>query len=104
MTSPITILGAGAWGTALAMHLARNGSTVCLWDHAPARLAMLQETRLCFDTPLPDNLKITPQFSDALKHSTDIGLVVPSHAFRSVLTEIKSQQKSSNTRLFWGTK
>lgn len=101
--NPIAILGAGVWGTALAMHLSRNGSRVHLWDHDQARLTQLQQQRAAFDVPFSDQLIVSLKFSEAIKGVRDIGLVIPSHAFRAVLEQIK-KIASPDVRLFWGTK
>lgn len=46
MTQRITaVLGAGSWGTALAMVLADNGHEVRIWSHNPAQVAAINETR-----------------------------------------------------------
>ena len=42
--APIAVLGAGSWGTALALVVARNGYPVRLWDHWPAQVADLTAT------------------------------------------------------------
>src|SRR3990167_2707369 len=101
--SPVAILGGGAWGAALAMQLARSGSPVRLWDHDANRLKKLAEVRTCFDVPFSDNLSIEMSFAKAVEGIEDIGLVVPSYAFRDVLLQLKPLV-SKNTRLFWGTK
>ena len=41
----IAVYGAGSWGTALALQLARNGLNVLLWDFNPAHVATLQRER-----------------------------------------------------------
>ena len=59
----IAILGAGAWGAALAMLLSKNGATVHLWDVSAERLAQLQKDRACFGVPFSDRLIITPDLT-----------------------------------------
>ncbi|HND97869.1 MAG TPA: 2-dehydropantoate 2-reductase N-terminal domain-containing protein, partial [Plasticicumulans sp.] len=41
----LAVLGAGSWGTALALLLARNGHAVRLWGHDPAQVARLATER-----------------------------------------------------------
>ena len=101
--SPIAVLGAGAWGAALAILLARNGQAVRLWDHDTARLSLMQTSRTFLDVVLPENLDITFNLEDAIVDVTDICLVVPSHAFRPVLIRLKALVKTP-LRFVWGTK
>lgn len=106
-SSPIAVLGAGAWGTALALLLARNGQTVRLWDHDTARLIMMEETRECLGSlsgvALPENLSIEVVLENAVSGVTDLCLVVPSYAFRAVLMRLKPIVPM-NARFIWGTK
>jgi len=103
---PIAVLGAGAWGTALAVLLARNGQPVRLWDHDQARLTVMKSERnnpfSLPDIVFPENLAIEMTLADAVRDLTDICLVIPSHAFRNVLTQVKSAV--SSPRIVWGTK
>lgn len=107
LTAPIAVLGAGSWGTALAIQLARNGQTVHLWARDPEQIKTMQATR-CNTQYLPDisfpkNLILYADLDKALQNVTDIMLVVPSHAFRSVLNSIKPYI-NGKTRLAWATK
>ena len=71
----ITVLGSGAWGTALALLLAENGSDVTLWSYTEEKTKTLQETRespMLKGVPLPRELKFTSDLA-AVK---DCGLVV----------------------------
>lgn len=101
--SSIAVLGAGAWGTALAMLLARNGQQVRLWDLNTEHLSKMQNERAYAGVSFSENLNIVPKLVDAVSDVTDICLVVPSFAFRSVLTELKTMV-SPSVRLVWGTK
>lgn len=107
MTTPITVLGAGSWGTALAIHLARNHSAVRLWGHDAAQLKLLQKQRCnkhyLPDISFPENLTIHTELAQALNDVNDILIAVPSHAFRDVLTQIQPYV-SAQTRLVWATK
>lgn len=102
-TLPIAVLGAGAWGTAIAVLLARNGQAVRLWDHDTNRLSLMQSERTFMNVALPENLVIEADFENTVRGVRDICLVVPSHAFRTVLTRLKSVA-SDNVRIMWGTK
>ena len=102
-TSPIAVLGAGAWGTALAMLLARNGQQVRLWDLNTDHLLKMQNERAYAGATFSDQLLLVPQLCDAVSNVQDICLVVPSHAFRAVLTQLKPMVRS-DVRFVWGTK
>lgn len=99
----IAVLGAGAWGTALAVLLARNGQAVRLWDHDIKRLSQMQSERSFAGVAFPDALHIEMDLEKAVADITDICLVVPSHAFRNVLTRLKPIVPA-NVRFVWGTK
>ena len=107
MSNAIAVLGAGAWGTALAVLLARNGQMVRLWDHDTARMEVMKSERMnpwgLASVPFPDHLSVEIQINDAVRDITDICLVIPSHAFAPVLTKIKSIARNE-VRFVWGTK
>lgn len=52
-SASMTVIGAGSYGTALAITLTRNGYKVVLWGHNPEHIQTLQQTR-CNQTFLPD--------------------------------------------------
>lgn len=58
MKHRILVMGAGAWGTALALHMARTGAQVYLWARNPARLPSGAMPRLP-DFPLPDSITVS---------------------------------------------
>src|SRR3989338_2769610 len=103
---PIAVLGAGAWGTALAILLARNGQEVRLWDydieHTTAMQAERANKRALPNIVFPDSLVVTIDLADAVHRISDILLVVPSHAFSAVLIQLKAF--ISQPRFVWGTK
>lgn len=101
--SAIAVLGAGAWGTALAMLLARNGQSVRLWDVDTKRLQQMQSERTFGGVAFSDTLSIHVELADAVKNVRDICLVVPSFAFRSVLQQLKPMVPQ-DVRFVWGTK
>jgi glycerol-3-phosphate dehydrogenase (NAD(P)+) len=106
-TGTIAVLGAGSWGTALAIRLATNGNEVCLWGHEPAFMEQLalerQNRRFLPDARFPDKLNIASELSVAAGHSRDLLLAIPSHAFREVLTRI-APALAAGTRIVWATK
>ncbi|HQZ88027.1 MAG TPA: NAD(P)H-dependent glycerol-3-phosphate dehydrogenase [Gammaproteobacteria bacterium] len=105
--SPIAVLGAGSWGTALAIALAKNGQVVHLWDRVQPLLADIsairQNARYLPDVPLPDNIVICNTLALALEQVKDILLVVPSHGFAEALQSVKPFLTPAH-RIAWGTK
>lgn len=89
LNARVAVLGAGSWGTALAMVLARHGVRTTLWGRDPAAMAAMAEARrnarYLPDTPFPDGLTVTADLNAALRDADDWLLVTPSHAFREVL-------------------
>ncbi len=106
-TPRIAVLGAGSWGTALAILLARNGGDVRLWSHLPQQIAALREQRENRDylpsIAFPNRLNPTPDLSEALANADEVLIAVPSHAFRSVVLAAAPLLNSSST-LSWATK
>jgi glycerol-3-phosphate dehydrogenase (NAD(P)+) len=104
---PITVLGAGSWGTALAIHLAKHHQTVRLWDANVQRVELMRQTRCNTqylpDFKLPDNIELLNDLSAALKGVQDILYVLPSHACREVLMICQSYV-SANARFICASK
>lgn len=90
---PIAILGAGSFGTALALHLSRLGQVVYLWGHDQAHvqqmIAARANPRFFPNYSFPDNLKPISSIEEALQYSEDILITVPSYGFRQTLTLLK---------------
>jgi glycerol-3-phosphate dehydrogenase (NAD(P)+) len=106
-TLTLAVLGAGAWGTALAVHLARKGHRIRLWDHQSERAATLEQDRenkrYLPGIALPQALSATSDLSDAVSGVQAVLVVVPSHAFRSVLQQLSTHLPSS-LPVAWATK
>ncbi len=102
----IAVLGAGAWGTALATLLAKNGHTVGLWDHDPALLELLERER-CNTRYLPQvklgSVAIRLSLEMALEKAQTIVIGVPSRAFGVLLQKIQPLLGSDH-RILWATK
>lgn len=89
----VTVLGAGAWGTALAKALADKGNPTVLWAHRAELADAINETRknerYLPSAELPDTLSAEGDLKKALQGAELVVLVVPSHAMRGVMTEAK---------------
>jgi glycerol-3-phosphate dehydrogenase (NAD(P)+) len=105
--SPVSVIGAGSYGTALAFCLARNKVPTYLWgrdrDHMEALAADRANNRYLPGAIFPDSLHIEANFALAVEQSDDILVVVPSHAFKATLEKLKPLLKNSH-RIIWATK
>jgi glycerol-3-phosphate dehydrogenase (NAD(P)+) len=103
----ICVLGAGSWGTALAIRLATNNNTTCLWGHEPAFVRTLaaerQNRAFLPGIPFPTNLDMEEDLARAVQPAREILIVVPSHAFRDVLSKV-APLLDQGTRIAWATK
>jgi glycerol-3-phosphate dehydrogenase (NAD(P)+) len=102
----VAVLGAGSWGTALAVVLARNGVPVTLWGRDAAAMAQMAQTRrnarYLPDLELPRELALTTDLGCV--HDADVVLIVtPSHAFADLLEHIAPLIKPG-AGLAWATK
>ena len=91
--SRIAVLGAGAWGTALALSLERHGGhELSLWAHSPAHAEVLsragENSRYLPGFALPSTLRITTDLPDAIGGADTILCVTPSQALRAVMEAI----------------
>ena len=105
--STVTVLGAGSYGTALAICLARNGHTTLLWGRNAEQVQAMQATRQNHkylpDILFPPSLRPEANLATAIAATDTVLVVVPSHAFADMLLEIKPLL-SSNARIVWATK
>jgi glycerol-3-phosphate dehydrogenase (NAD(P)+) len=104
---PMTVIGAGSWGTALAIQLAREGHPTQLWGRDGAQLDAMRRARRNVrylpDAGFPVALQIADDLRRALESARDALIAVPSHAFRATLESIKPFL-SPETRIAWATK
>ena len=88
----VAVIGAGAWGTALARHLADKQISVRLWAHEPEVVQAIEQRRenVVFlpGVQLPSTLTATDQLSDAVAGADCVIFAVPSHVARLVLSRI----------------
>lgn len=103
----MAVIGAGSYGTSLAISLSRNGQPVVLWGHEPTHMAQLEIDRsneaFLPGVPFPDALIVTADLKQAVESSRDLLVVVPSHVFGLVLSQIAPYLKP-DSRLCWATK
>jgi glycerol-3-phosphate dehydrogenase (NAD(P)+) len=107
MRAPVAVIGAGSWGTALAIQLARTGGPTLLWGRDLAQLDAMRRSR-CNERYLPaaafpKGLEIALDLEAALAGVHDLLVAVPSHAFRSTLERLKPHLRA-DTRIAWATK
>ena len=104
---PIVVLGAGSWGTALAIQFARSGRRTVLWgreEDDPAELARARRNeRYLPGAEFPPSLAIEPDLPKAIASGDDLLLAVPSSALRIMLQQIKPLL-GPKARIAWASK
>lgn len=90
----VAIVGAGSWGTALAIHLARAGASVRLWAHEPDIAASLNRERrnpvYLSDVPCPPSIDATTDPTDAVRGASLVVVAVPSEFFAVTMKHVGS--------------
>ena len=87
----ITVLGSGAWGTALALLLLENGHDVTLWSYTEEESKVLRETRenpMLKGVPLPEEMHFTTDMA-CVKGCDLVVVATPSFAVRSTAAKLK---------------
>lgn len=88
----VAVLGAGSWGSALAIHLARNGHRTLLWGHRPEHIHALQQAgenaRYLPGFPFPPTLQATNDLAFAVEQADLLLAVVPSAHFAGLLEKL----------------
>lgn len=102
--SRIAVLGAGAWGTALALALARRGGhELTLWAHSPEHAGEMagkgENLRYLPGFLLPSGLRLTGSLQEAVQGTDVVLCVTPSQALRSVMEQIGPQLKRDQVLL-----
>jgi glycerol-3-phosphate dehydrogenase (NAD(P)+) len=91
--STVALFGAGSWGTALAMQLARNGSIVNLWGHQAEHIDSLisanENSAYLPGITLEYNIRPTASIKDCLQDADIVLIAIPSKAFRAFLKSLK---------------
>jgi glycerol-3-phosphate dehydrogenase (NAD(P)+) len=105
--SPIAVLGAGSWGTALASLLAGNGQSTMLWTRDSAQAAEMMASRhnprYLYEIDLPEQLQVHSDIRQVVSGADDVLVVVPTQGFRPVLREI-APHLSAAARIAWASK
>ncbi len=100
-------MGAGSWGTALAMQSAKNGNQTLLWGHLPQHVVRLAEDRenkrYLAGFAFPDSLQVTHDIKTVAQFSKVLLISVPSHAFKETLVKIKPFV-GRDVKIAWATK
>lgn len=88
----IAVLGAGSWGTALAVLLFNNGHNVFLWEFFRERAEKIHSTRQNPDflpgVKIPEEIKVSSDLKQTVNGKDIILIVVPSHVVRSVCEKL----------------
>jgi glycerol-3-phosphate dehydrogenase (NAD(P)+) len=103
---PVAVLGAGSWGTALAIQFARSGHPTRFWGRNREALAAMTASRRnerYLSAAFPASLVVEPDLGAALAGAREALIAVPSHAFRGMLRQLLPHL-TADTRLAWATK
>ena len=107
MTQRVAVLGAGSWGTALAMQLARMDHDVRLWARDPDQAAAMQRERVnhryLAEFPLPDRIRASADLDQCLDQVDRVLVATPSHAFPATLERL-APSLSADVGLAWASK
>ncbi|HHJ36246.1 MAG TPA: NAD(P)-dependent glycerol-3-phosphate dehydrogenase [Gammaproteobacteria bacterium] len=104
---PIAVLGAGSWGTALAIHLARAGHDVLLWGNEIEHVQLLAQQRsnqqYLPGFIFPDLLQLSSSIEQVLASPAWVLMAIPSHAYRSFLKK-NGHLFGEDTGIAWASK
>ena len=103
----MAVLGAGSWGTALAVHLARTGHPTVLWGRDAAQMAAFAaarcNTRYLPMAQFPPTLAVETDLARAVASAQELLVAVPSHSFRECLEQVAPLLRHE-MRVCWATK
>jgi glycerol-3-phosphate dehydrogenase (NAD(P)+) len=107
VSAPIAVIGAGSWGTALAMQLARTGHAVRLWARDGAHVDEMARERVnrryLPDASLADEISPVASMEAALADDAEVLIAVPSSAFAEVIDDMVPAL-DGRRGLAWATK
>ena len=89
----IGVIGAGSWGTALAILLNENGNDVTLWSHRAEEAAKVQKDREISKLPgihIPESIAVTADLAETVRGKKVLVLVVPSKAVRETAEKMRA--------------
>lgn len=106
-STALAAIGAGSWGTAVAIQIARCEQRVKLWGRDAEQMqemaASRRNKRYLPDAEFPELLSAHADFAEACEGCRDFMISVPSHAFRETLEQLKPYVPEDG-RIFWITK
>jgi len=107
MSETIAVLGAGSWGTALAIQLARGDLSVTMWGHDPGHIERLESQRensgFLPGFKLADNIQLESSLEAAVKNIEFLLIAIPSKGFRSLLISL-APMIVEDASIFWASK
>lgn len=99
-SKPVLVIGAGSWGTALAIVLARNNLPVLLWDIDSEHIQRIRSSRsneqYIPGISFPESLEPTENLHTCLEKTSEIVISTPCSALEAVLTELRKKQQVYN--------
>ena len=105
--TPVAVLGAGSWGTALAALLARNGVPTTLWGRTPQAVVDIatarRNERYLPDLALPESLQLSGALEPTVRDAGTVLIAVPSHAF-AALVDAAAPWIAPHAGVAWATK
>jgi glycerol-3-phosphate dehydrogenase (NAD(P)+) len=92
VTAPLAIVGAGGWGTALAVTMARAGRHIRLWVYEPelavAMTDTLENSIYLPGISIPESVRVSNSLRDVVQGCSVVIIAVPSHFFRAVALQL----------------
>ncbi len=94
----IVVVGAGSWGTALGINLAKNGHEIILWEYNKEQAELLklerENKKYLSGIKFPDNITIVSDIENLLKDAKMVVFSIPSQSLRSVVNKLSNQVTS----------
>ena len=104
----IGVIGAGAWGTALAIHLAKLHEQIFLWGRDSTALEQLinvkENQRYLTGITVPDNIVACPELATLISQSTHLIVAVPSTTMRTMMQSINQHAGAQLQGVIWACK